>query len=221
MARPRNVERIDIEAEAVAAVVRLLDDGVVYGAGEITLSQVAEAVGCRAPALYGHFRNRDDLLRRAHDAGFAMLYADKQIAAAATAGQPAVARLRAGGVAYVRFAVAHPGLYRLMFAPPPLAIVVGNPFESDVGRRCLDFLAESVAACQREGMLTGFSTERLAFVLWSAVHGAASLILQNRAPLASHRPPADETMARMAVDTVMDLIDAAAVAAAPLADDKG
>lgn len=212
MARPRKDEQIDIRTEAVAAVVRLLDDGSVAGPEDITLAQVAAAIGCRAPALYSHFHNRDDLLRRAHDAGFAMLYADKQMVAAASVGQPGLGRLRAGGIAYMRFALAHPGLYRLMFAPPPLAAVVGNPFERDIGRRCLEFLSASVVVCQREGRLTGFDAERLAFVLWSAVHGAASLILQNRTPLAGSRPASDEAAAILAVDTIMDLLAATTVA---------
>lgn len=214
MARPRKDEQIDIPEAAVAAVIALLDSSDSGDAADVTLALVAERIGCRPPALYNHFVNRDDLLRRAHDEGFARLYAAKLAVAARTAGAPALDRLRAGGLAYVRFALAHPGLYRLMFAPPPQADLEGNPFERDVGRRCLDFLTESIAACQREGHLVGLPAERIAFVLWSMVHGAASLILQDRAPLAAKArsaaaaPMPAESAADVAVDTIMALMGA-------------
>lgn len=214
MARPRKDEQIDIASAAVAAVIDLLDAADGADATDVTLALVAERIGCRPPALYNHFINRDDLLRRAHDAGFERLYAAKLAVAARTAGEPALERLREGGLAYLRFALAHPGLYRLMFAPPPQAGLDGNPFERDIGRRCLDFLAASITACQREGHLVGLPAERLAFVLWSMVHGAASLILQGRAPLlptarsGMATPMPVEAAMRVAIDTIMALMTA-------------
>ena len=52
MARPRTVDRIDIERRAVEEAARLFAERGVDG---VTLQEIAAAVGCRAPALYRYF----------------------------------------------------------------------------------------------------------------------------------------------------------------------
>ncbi len=168
----------------------------------LTMADVAGAVGCRAPALYNHFRNREALLRAVHDAGFERLYAEKLAVASRTAGD-AFVRLREGGIAYLSFALENPELYRLMFDPPAVAGLEGNPFETDLGMKLLGFLRSSIAACQDEGFLPTHNPDLIAFTLWSTVHGAAQLILSGRVPSDSCD---QRTLAAAAVDTVMALI---------------
>ncbi|WP_035694002.1 WHG domain-containing protein [Azospirillum halopraeferens] len=210
MARPRKDQALDIPRRAVEETVRLLAS---RGVAEITLAEVAAAVGCRAPALYGHFRNRNALLRAVHDAGFERLYAEKLAVAARTDGD-AFARLREGGIAYVRFALENPALYRLMFDPPADAGLEDNPFAGDPGRRTLDALRGAVAACQAAGYLPGRDPALVAFTLWSAVHGAASLMLTGRTPADGHDHPA---LAAATVDTIMTLIAATRTEESPCA----
>lgn len=178
MARPRKAEALDIPRRAVEETIRLLAERDDF---ELTLAEVASAIGCKPPALYNHFRNKNALLRAAHDEGFARLYQDK-LAIAATSEGNAFERLREGGYAYMRFALENPALYRLMFTPPKVAEIDEDPFETDIGRRALDFLLRSIRACQDEGYLPEVDAEQAAFTLWSTVHGAASLVLQHRAP---------------------------------------
>jgi len=199
MARPRKDQTIDIAGRAIQETVRLLGERDV---NDLTMNEVASAVGCRAPALYNHFRNKNTLLRAVHDAGFQRLYADK-LAVAARTGGDAFARLREGGLAYLRFARDNPTLYRLMFDPPPLPELDGNPFARDLGMKSLEFLRAGISACQAEGYLPDRDPALVAFTLWSTVHGAASLLIQNRAPL----PVADaEQLIQTTVDTVMDMV---------------
>lgn len=201
MARPRKDEAIDIPRRAIEETVRLLSE---RDAARITMADVAEAVGCRAPALYNHFRNRDALLRAVHDAGFERLYAEKLGVAARTAGD-AFARLREGGLAYIRFALENPALYRVMFDPPPDAGLAENPFETDLGLKLLGFLRAGIVACQSQGYLPGRDPDLVAFTMWSTVHGAASLMIRNRAPAAA----ADrDALAASTVDLVMAMIAA-------------
>lgn len=203
MARPRKEDARDLRAAAVAATIDLLATKDVR---DLTLAAVAAAAGCRPPALYGHFRDKTDLLRAAHDAGFERLYADKlAVAAAAARDGDALARLRAGGRAYVRFALENPGLYRLMFDPPPASGLPDNPFETDVGLRALGLLRAGLVAAQREGWLADGDPDVLAFTLWSSVHGAVALLLQGRAPAPA--PDADPVAAADAVvDAMMAFI---------------
>lgn len=201
MARPRKDQQIDIRRAAIEQVLALIDHTPL---ADITLARIADAIGCRAPALYHHFSHKDALLRVVHDEGFQQLYAGK-LAVAAQSGGDAFARLRLGGLAYVRFAFDHPGLYRLMFAPP-LATGDGNPFLDDPGRRCLGFLRASIEACQQEGWLPGQDADQLAFLFWSSVHGAISLALIDRAPMPLPGDPA--RYAEQAVDAMMGFVAA-------------
>ncbi|MBP2311359.1 TetR/AcrR family transcriptional regulator [Azospirillum soli] len=208
MARPRKEEAIDIPARAVTETVRLLAHRDV---GSITMADVAAAVGCRAPALYNHFRNKDALLRAVHDAGFEKLYAEK-LAVAANTGKDAIARLREGGMAYLRFALENPALYQLMFNAPPVAGLPDNPFATDIGLRLLGFLRASIAGCQALGYLPGREPDVVAFTLWSTVHGAASLMIGDRVPAGI----GDRTaLATATVDAVMDMIGATRPPAPP------
>ncbi|MEN3162637.1 TetR/AcrR family transcriptional regulator [Tistrella mobilis] len=199
MARPRKDQAIDIPGRAVVETIRLLEE---RDPMALTMAEVAAAIGCSAPALYNHFRNRDALLRAVHDEGFRRLYDTKLAVAARTAGD-AVARLREGGLAYLAFAAEHPALYRLMFAPPPLPDLAGDPFAADPGMTSLTLLRGAVEAVQAEGLLPGRDPGLVAFTLWSAVHGAASLIAAGRAPARGETAAA---LCRGVVDTIMGLI---------------
>ncbi|SDE54349.1 WHG domain-containing protein [Rhodospira trueperi] len=203
MARPRKDQALDIRARAITETIRLLSE---TDARDLTLARVAAAVGCRPPALYGHFRDKNDLLRAVHDAGFAWLYVEKLDVCADTQGD-ALARLREGGRAYVRFALENPALYRLMFDPPPDSGLDVGPFDSDsdAALKSLGFLRAGIVAAQREGCLPGADPDDIAFTLWSAVHGAVSLLLQGRAPATETDPV---VAAEAVVDQVMAFIAA-------------
>ncbi|HEV7285810.1 MAG TPA: TetR/AcrR family transcriptional regulator [Kaistia sp.] len=202
MVRPRKDQQIDIRGRAIEETTRLLERTT---AAELTMQEVAAAVGCRAPALYNHFRNKDDLLRAVHDAGFERLFAEK-LALAGRSAISAFERLRAGGIAYIAFALENPSLYRLMFAPPPSngAGAAENPFQNDLGLKSLALLRASIVGCQSEGYLPGQDPDVVAFTLWSAVHGAASLMLQDRAPVSE--AVNGDRLARRVVDTMMAFV---------------
>ena len=200
MARPRKDQQIDIRPVAIAQTMHLLDS---RDAADITMSDVGDAVGCRAPALYAYFAGRDALLRAVHDEGFRLMLEEK-IAVAARNADDAVERLRAGGLAYLRFAFERPGLYRLMFSPPPLEGLPANPFTADPAGKCLAMLRGAVEACQADGYLPDVEPGQVAFMLWSAVHGAAALALRGRAPLQAGHDPRAAAVAT--VETLMGFI---------------
>ncbi|HBM3184826.1 TPA: TetR/AcrR family transcriptional regulator [Klebsiella oxytoca] len=179
MARPRKDQQIDISARAIVQTIRLLNE---RDMRDITLAEVASAIGCRAPALYSYFAGKDALLHAVHDEGFRILLEEKLTVAASNVSDPFV-RLREGGLTYLRFAIEYPGLYQLMFSPSYSERGNENPFSSDPGAACLAELRSSIELCQAEGYLPGADAVQTAFSLWSAVHGAASLILLGRKPM--------------------------------------
>jgi hypothetical protein len=79
------------------------------------------------------------------------------------------------GRAYVRWAVAHPDHYRVMFgaelsksAHPSLAVA---------GEQAFGDLLDAIATCQEAGIVDGQDARSVAAPLWSLVHGVASLAI--------------------------------------------
>ncbi|GKX54256.1 hypothetical protein SOASR030_03680 [Leminorella grimontii] len=200
MARPNKSEQINITKCSIEATLRLLDT---HEASTITLAQVAEEVGCKAPALYNHFSNKDALMYAVQQKGFQILLSEKLRIAVSNQQRP-LERLREGGKAYLRFAFAYPNLYRLMFSPTTFSESAQNPFDTPLGSECLETLRIAVQACQEQGYLKDRDAGHIAFTLWSAIHGCAWLILQGQAPLLSEKDVECEALAL--VDTMMSFI---------------
>ena len=206
MARPRNAERIDIKGRAVEAATRLFAE---RGVDRVSLQEIAAEVGCRAPALDRYVPSKEALLLAVHNEGFRRLYAGK-LDAEAAAGGSAFARLRLGGLAYVRFAFANPHLNELMFndrGPHHRLAELRAAGEEgeDLARRSLAFLEASIVACQQEGYLVGLDPGVAAFTFWSVVHGAVGLALRQRVPFADVDA---EAICAQAVETMMALVEA-------------
>ena len=199
MSRPRKDQQLDIQRQAIRETIRLLDE---RDAHEITLADVAAAVGCKAPALYAYFAGKEALLIAAHNEGFRILLREKLAVASKNARDP-LNQLCEGGLIYLRFAFERPGLYRLMFSPPLVKGLSRDPFATDPGAECLTVLRSAVTACQKEGYLPGMDAAQMAFVLWSAVHGAASLLLLGRAP--GQTKPDSQAAARV-IHSIMSFI---------------
>ena len=147
------------------------------GAAALSLRGVARATGVSAMAPYHHFKDRTALVAAVAAAGFDQLYTDKIAALAAAPGDPAQ-RIVAGSIAYVRFVIDHPELYRLMKSPeladraahPALANAAGRP-----GASLNAMLAELAAA----GRLHGISANDAGQIIWALVHGIGTLAVDN------------------------------------------
>jgi AcrR family transcriptional regulator len=101
-------------AAIVAAGRRLLET---RGVEALTMRDVADAVGVRAPSLYKRVRGRGDLVRLILEDVTDELTA--ALDAAAGSGDPA-ADVRAMAGAYRAFAHSNPVAYALMYAPRPV-----------------------------------------------------------------------------------------------------
>lgn len=200
MARPRKEQELDIGRRAVKETIRLLAQ---RGDFDVPLSDVAQAVGCTAPALYSHFRNKNALLRAARDEGFGRLYTEKFAVFEQMRGDP-FGYLRDGTYAYARFALENPTLYRLMFSPPQKLGVSDDPWSGETGRQILCLLLTGLRSAQERGYLPGADLQKTGFMFWSTVHGAVSLNLQNR----MLDPTAKWDTTRNVIDTLMDMIAA-------------
>ena len=160
-----------LREEIVVAAKKLLAEA--NHADEVSIRAVADAVGVTSPSIYLHFADKNDLLGAVVADTFRELD-DAMQADAAEADSP-LARLRACGLAYVRFAVTHPEHYRLaaMEPCPQPNIEVDDVLRSSA----FEHFMATVVECMQAGIFAGDDPLPITFALWTAAHGVASLVI--------------------------------------------
>lgn len=144
------------------------------GLEALTLREIARRAGVTHGAPQRHYPSLAALLSEVAARGFRTLFAAVEAAEGALPpGAGARARLIAAARAYVRCAVARPGVFALMFRPELLDVAAPG-FARD-SQAAFDQLVRAVRAAQDGGWRTEQPTRRLAGALWAAVHGLASL----------------------------------------------
>ncbi|WP_430298387.1 TetR-like C-terminal domain-containing protein [Sinomonas sp. B1-1] len=143
------------------------------GPARVALRQIAAAAGTSTTAVYSLFGGKSELLSAVIDSGFAS-FGDAQRAAADGG-------LRALGIAYRAWALAHPALYRLMFGGA-LASYAECAADPETADGSMEPLRRSIAAAQAEGSMRQAPLEDVAAVIWAQVHGLVSLELAAIAP---------------------------------------
>ena len=144
------------------------------GVEALSLRAVARRAQVSHAAPYHHFADKAELLAAVAAAGF-----DRMVAAIAQAAvdhppRRALESLRAVGVGYLRFALNHPAIFRLMFRPE-LTKPAAHPLLQDAEARAFGTLLTAITAAQGAGELAGDDPTAPATFAWSAVHGLAVL----------------------------------------------
>lgn len=142
-------------------------------ADALSLREVARAVGVSATAVYRHFPDKNALLDALAAEGLGKL-ADAQRIAARQAGG-GQAGFAATGIAYVRFALANPALFRMIFGAKASHDLLETPQHGIPD--ALTFLRENAAAVAVE---TGTAPRIEAIRAWSLVHGLSLLLLDQQ-----------------------------------------
>jgi AcrR family transcriptional regulator len=158
----------DLKRALTSAALSLVAE---KGPKGFTLTEAARRAGVSAAAPYRHFADKAALLATVAEQGFRDLHAEL----VAVPVKDPKARVIELGRAYVRWAVAHPDHYRVMFgaelsksAHPSLAVA---------GEQAFGDLLDAIATCQEAGIVDGQDARSVAAPLWSLVHGVASLAI--------------------------------------------
>ena len=154
----------DLRTALIEAGVTALEGA---DAEAISLRELARSVGVSATAVYRHFPDKRALLSALADAGITKLGEAQRIASDAAGGGPA--GFAATGRAYVRFALAHPALFRLAFTHGDHAMA---PTESS------DQASQLLRRYSAE--FGGGDAERLTLQAWAVAHGLAMLMLDGQ-----------------------------------------
>lgn len=146
----------------------------------VSMRKIAEAIEYSPGAVYVHFEDKETLIRELCMEDFSKL--DAEAFRLASIPDP-VERIRQIGHGYVRFGVANPHHYRLMFMTPhPAEIKVSDEkraeFE-DPSKSGYALLRHAVKEAREQGRLRPELTddELVAQMLWSGVHGVTSLLI--------------------------------------------
>lgn len=178
-ARPRRKPRDryhhgDLRRALLDEALRTIQHG---GVDAITLRAIGLRLGVSRTALYRHFTDKRALLSSVATEGFRLL-TERLLGAWKDGGLPG---FNAMGVAYIRFAMANPSHYRVMFG----GSVDHGPRDDDLMREssaAFQALVDAIESLQKDGTARKDDPLQLARFIWAAVHGVSMLIIDGQLP---------------------------------------
>jgi AcrR family transcriptional regulator len=152
-----------------AATDLLLETG---HAKAVSIRSVALRVGVTPPSIYLHFADKDALLDAVCARYFERLDEEmQQVAADETSN---LDRLRAQGMAYVRFALKTPELYRIAMMGEGR---LGSDVDVTLNSSAFVHMCNSVESLMAEGVYPPGDSTKAALELWTVAHGVAAQLI--------------------------------------------
>ena len=197
----RERERMETRTKILDAARNLFAE---HGYDAVSMRQIAAAIEYSPTAIYVHFKDKEALFHELcrHDFGELV----QAFGGIVTIADP-VERIRQVGHAYMRFGLARPNHYRLMFMTPKLPPAPEETIRQERGDPTQDGYAVLKAAVL-EGLAAGrfrpelTNPELIAQTFWGAVHGVVSIeIAMNNDPWIEWTPIEDRM--RTMVDGIL------------------
>ncbi len=158
----------DLKRALTTAALQLAQE---KGPKGVTLREVARRAGVSTAAPYRHFADKAQLLAAAAAQGFVQLHEALDAVAATDLSEQVLAM----GRAYVRWAIAHPDYYQVMFGPE--VDNTDSPEVREAGERAFADLLDAIVRCQAAGLLPAGDPRDLAGPIWSLLHGVSTLTI--------------------------------------------
>lgn len=140
-----------------------------------TIRKIAEGVGVSSTALYMHFPDKAAILGEIGKRALEVLLArNREIAAKPV---DAALRIRMMLEAYMRWGLANPNAYQLVYsAPRPLSATLWSEDTVDLSVQCYEIFADVVREVAAEGRLRPGDAESAAQAFWMGCHGVVALL---------------------------------------------
>src|ERR1700720_1921005 len=171
----------DLRAACVRAAMELLEEG---GETALSLRAVARRAGVSPAAPYRHYADRDALVSAVAAVGYREL-AERLAAAHPSPSTPE--QLPSVAIAYARFALAAPALFRSMFGEP----CARDNDERVAATAAVSAYVRSIA----ERTFPQADAEALATAIWALVHGLAFLFVDGKLDASTPSAVADRISA--------------------------
>ena len=164
----------DLRRALVEEALRTIDT---HGVEALTLRTVGERLGVSRTALYRHFSDKQALLAAVGREGFRLL----RLALLEAWEQHGRGRagFEAMGLAYVRFAVANPSHYRVMFGRFIESCEKDREF-IDEAKGAFQVLVDAVVELQQAGLARTDDPLLMSRMIWGLVHGIAMLAIDGQ-----------------------------------------
>ncbi|MCH9814261.1 MAG: TetR/AcrR family transcriptional regulator [Epsilonproteobacteria bacterium] len=143
---------------------------------KLTLKILADKTGTSRSSIYRHFSSKDALIETMIEKGFEQF--DDFVATALRDRQkPLIDRFYISGKAYIAFAKDHPNLYRLLFGKKYAYIREEKMSIKDEDCSGFGALKIAIEEGQKSGILKEDDSYKQTIMIWSSLHGLASLII--------------------------------------------
>lgn len=189
----RQKHKDEFKAEILEAALNLFSQ---EGYANFSMRKLAARIEHSPTTIYNYFRDKDDLLFQICENHYAHLLGHMR--EIRKRGMPPEETLREAFLQYVRYSLAHPEQYKVVFFSNPQ--LYGRPEEfkdrDTMSLRTWRSTCEIINECMESGVFRPMDCETLSIVFWSALHGlVSSLIFTKDFPM-----PDPEVMAEMLLD---------------------
>lgn len=159
------------------------------GYGQTSIRSIAEQIEHSPGTIYLYFKDKDELFHALHEEGFAIML--KKMEPLQHVSDP-MERLMALGRVYLEFAKQNRDFYDLMFVmSSPMKHEKQDQEKWEMGNRTLEALKSIIRECQQRGHFQGKDVDYLSFIIWSGVHGMATLYGHDRCNAYHEHNPED------------------------------
>ena len=163
----------DLRAALVMAGLDLLET---QGLEELSLRGIAARAGVSHTAPKNHFNSKRALCSALASEGFWRL--GKLLKDATRGNGPRSEKLRRAVRAYVKFAMTQPALFQLMFSPTQSDR--SDPALAEAEKAAIGTLSELASGLDWRRNHAPYGHQRTEWMIWSYMHGYASLALSGR-----------------------------------------
>ncbi len=147
------------------------------GYNQTSIRNIADHIDYSPGTIYLYFKDKDEIFSALHEEGFRQMLVRMEPLNFVT---DPFERLQALGRVYLEFAMNNKDYYDLMF-------VIRSPLKNvpehekwEMGHQTMEYLKSVIRECQQAGYFKGKNVDFLSFIIWSAVHGMASLYCHDR-----------------------------------------
>ncbi|MDX2129446.1 MAG: TetR/AcrR family transcriptional regulator [Chloroherpetonaceae bacterium] len=170
----RNREREAVRQLILDAAMKLWIE---KGFESVTIRHIADLVEYTPGAIYSYFKDKEEIFYTLHLKVFEDFY--EVLQNAALFGSP-IERLQKIGEAYLSFAFENPERYDLMFISAASGKKISESKGWHVGEKSFELLHATVKLAMDEGYIPTGDPKAASMMLWTNVHGIASLLLRDR-----------------------------------------
>lgn len=142
-----------------------------------SIRTIADRIEYSAGTIYNYFKDKNEILFAIHEKAFDAFF--EQLGAVMHIENP-MERLGEMGQVYLNFVFENQELYDLMFIDyaPMQALKDSGLWECGMRTHCL--LEETVKECIDKGLVKPLNLQVATFMIWSQMHGMASLVIRDR-----------------------------------------